>query len=52
MFNKDRDGEEKERDKGERERERGKIKKWIKNNKERIFKWSVKKIKILMEGIL
>ena len=34
----------------ERERERGKIKK---NNKERIFKWSVKKkIEVLIEGIL
>ena len=34
----------------ERERERGKIKK---NNKERIFKWSVKKkIEFLMEVVL
>ena len=33
---------EKER---ERERERGKIKKRIKNDKEIIFKWSVKKIR-------
>ena len=36
-------------------RERGKIKKLIKINKERIFKWNVKKkkkIEVLMEGIL
>ena len=39
MFNKERDKGEKERDSGERK----KIKKWIKNNKERIFKCSVKK---------
>ena len=37
---------EKERDRGEREtyRERGRIK----NDKEKIFKWSVKKIEVLM----
>ena len=35
----------------ERERER-KNKKWIKNNKERIFKWNGKIIKVLMLGVL
>ena len=35
----------------ERERER-ENKKWIKNNKERIYKWNVKKIEVLMLGVL
>ena len=36
-------GWERERQRRERQRDRGRIKKWIKNDKERIFKWSVKK---------
>ena len=39
---------EQERDRGERDRERGRIK----NNKERIFKWSVKKNKSFDVGYI
>ena len=41
---------EKERDRGERERERETYRERgrIKNDKEKIFKWSVKKIEVLM----
>ena len=39
---------EKERDRGERERETYRERGRIKNDKEKIFKWSVKKIEVLM----